>query len=354
MQRPRFRTSFLLVCLALGSMPALADTPGTGSYQTTFDQTTPLAGGIEVFKRLVHPMAYDQKVAEYHPSEGQVIDPAREHWQVYVPEDYDASKPYGVLVWVAPWDELGIPSGWQSVLKAHHLIYVAAGNSGNDQSVPLRRVPLALTGLANIEARYKTDPARLYIAGFSGGGVTASVIAAEYADVFTGGMFVATSYGLGTDDEPVPPLDRLHLMQSRGRYVFLAGTEDPINEAMTNHASSAYMEHCVLRVRKLNMLNAGHRDVDPRYLSSALNYLDSPPDIKPGDRAGCEQKLQAERDEAIAAVRTALAADDRDKAKSALTELHMVYGPLADPEFSQLDACVFGTEPTHSCAAGKP
>ena len=53
----------------------------------------------------------------YHPPEGQVIDPAQEQWQVYVPEDYDGSTPYGVLVWVAPWDVLGIPSGWQSALE---------------------------------------------------------------------------------------------------------------------------------------------------------------------------------------------------------------------------------------------
>ena len=149
---------------------------------------------------MLHPLAYAQNVARYHPPEGQVIDPAQEHWQVYVPEDYDGSTPYGVLVWVPPWDVLGIPSGWQRILKEHHLIYVAAGNSGNDQSVPMRRVPLALTGFVNIASRYKTDPNRIYIAGFSGGGVVASVMAAAYADVFTGGMFVSTSYGLGTED----------------------------------------------------------------------------------------------------------------------------------------------------------
>ncbi len=344
----------LMSCLLLAASPALADAPRTGSYQTTFDQTTPLAGGIEIFRRMLHPLAYAQNVARYHPPEGQVIDPAREHWQVYVPEDYDGSTPYGVLVWVPPWDVLGIPSGWQRILKEHHLIFVAAGNSGNDQSVPMRRVPLALTGLVNIEARYKTDPARLYIAGFSGGGVVASVMAAAYADVFTGGMFVSTSYGLGTEDEPVPPVERFRLMQNRGRYVFLVGTEDEINEAITNRASSAYVDHCVLRVRKLSMLNAGHRDVDARYLAGALNYLDSPPDIKPDAQASCEGKLAERRADAIAAVRAALTAGDKDKAEASLTDLQMVFGPLAEPEFSQLSACATGSAPLPSCAGGGP
>ena len=342
---------YLLLACAPG---ALADAPRTGSYQTTFDQTTSLAGGVEIFKRMLHPLAYEREMARYLPPEEQVIDPTKEHWQVYVPEDYDGSKPYGVLVWVAPWDVLGIPSGWQRSLKEHHLIYVAAGNSGNDQSVPMRRVPLALTGLVNIEARYKTDPARLYIAGFSGGGITASVMAAAYADVFTGGMFVSDSDGLGTENEPVPPLERFKLMQGRGRYVFLVGTEDAINEGVINQASSAYVDHCVLRVRKLSMLNEGHRDVDARYLTSALNYLDSPPDIKPDTQASCEGKLAGRRADAIAAVRAALAAGDKDKAEASLTDLQMVFGPLAEPEFSQLSACTTGSAPLPSCAAGTP
>ncbi len=341
-------------CLLLGSGSAFADAPRTGAYQTTFDQTTPLAGGVEIFKRMLHPMAYERETAKYLPPEEQVIDPTKEHWQVYVPEDYDGSTPYGVLVWVAPWDVLGIPSGWQSILKAHHLIFVSAGNSGNDQSVPMRRIPLALTGLVNIEVRYKTDPARLYAGGFSGGGITASVMAAAYADVFTGGMFVSDADGLGTDNEPVPPLDRFKLMQGRGRYVFLVGTEDPINEGVINAGSSAYVDHCVLRVRKLSMLNEGHRDVDARYLASALNYLDSAPDVKPETQSACEQKLQARKSDAVAVVRSALAADDRDKAKDALRDLQMVYGPLAEPEFSTLAACATGEAAPHTCAAGTP
>lgn len=344
----------LMACLLLASMPASADTPRTGAYQTTFDQTTPLAGGVEIFKRMLHPMAYERETARYHPPIGQVIDPAQEHWQVYVPEDYDGSTPYGVLVWVAPWDVLGIPPGWQSILKAHHLIFVGAGNSGNDQSVPMRRVPLALTGLVNIEARYKTDPARLYIAGFSGGGVVASVMAAAYSDIFTGGMFVSTSYGLGTEDEPVPPLDRFKLMQDRGRYVFLVGTEDSINEAVTNRASSAYVDHCMLRVRKLSMLNEGHRDVDARYLASSLNYLDSPPEVKSDVQVACDGKLLGRKADAVAGVRASLAADDRDKAKDALRDLEMVYGPMAEPEFSTLSACATGEAAPHTCAGGAP
>ena len=46
-----------ILCLLLAVPPAvIADAPRTGSYQTSFDQTTPLAGGIEIFKRMLHPL----------------------------------------------------------------------------------------------------------------------------------------------------------------------------------------------------------------------------------------------------------------------------------------------------------
>jgi pimeloyl-ACP methyl ester carboxylesterase len=218
----------------------------------------------------------------------------------------------------------------------------------------MRRVPLALTGLENIVARYNTDPARIYVGGFSGGGVTASVIAAAYADVFSGGVFVATSDGLGTDNVPVPPLDRYRLMQTRGRYVFLVGTEDPINEAITNRAVSAYRDLCVLRVRTLEMINRGHTDASSRYLTSALNYLDSLPEVKADDQASCEQKLQARRADAVAVVAAALAADDRDKAHSKLVDLHEAFGPLAEPEFGRFSNCLAGSQSLKTCAQNPP
>lgn len=341
--------------MQLGSVTvAHADAPRTGIYRTSFDQTTPLAGGVEVFKRTLHPMALADKLAQYNPPTGSTIDPTQETWQIYVPEDYDGNMPYGVLVWVDPWDGAAFPNGWQGMLKDHHLIYVSAAKSGNDQSVPMRRVPLALTGLVNIEARYKIDPERIYVGGFSGGGVTASVIAASYADVFTGGIFVATSYGLGTDNLPVPPLDRYHLMQTRGRYVFLVGTEDPVNEAITNRATSAYHDLCVLRVRRLSMLNRGHTDVSSRYLTSALNYLDSPPDVKADDQSACEKQLQARRANAVAAVSAALAADDHDAAEARLVDLHRAFGPLAEPEFSRFSNCLAGSQPLKACVQNLP
>ena len=316
--------------LASTSAASAADAPRSGSFTVSFSQTTPLADGHEVSERL--------GMGSLPP--GQTLIPADESWHVYVPEDYSGSAPYGVLVWVSPSDSGELPAGWQHVLKEYKLIYVAADESGNTQDVITRRVPLALTGLAGIEAAYQVDATRIYVGGFSGGGVTASHIAAGYADVFTGGLFVSTSHGIGTTDMPVPALPRLQAMRTRGRYVFTAGMEETDNQIMTTRAVDAFRALCVLRVEYIHIPNAGHGNLDSRVLVRALKYLDAPADPSQADESGCRQALARRRADAVSAIHAAVQAGDRPKAQGLLRELETGFGPLAEPDYSSLVACL--------------
>jgi len=284
------------------------------------------------------------------PAPGQSITPSAETWHVFVPEDYSGSEPYGVLVWISPSDDGALPGGWQHALRDNKLIYVAADRSGNAQDVVTRRVPLALTGLAGIEAAYKVDASRVYVGGFSGGGVTASHVAAAYADVFTGGLFVSTSHGIGTLDMPVPPLDKFQAMRSRGRYVFTVGSEETDNQIMTTRAVDAFRSLCILRLEYLHIPNAGHANLDSRVFLRALKYLDTAPDPAKTDQSGCERDLSKRRSVAVAAVRDAIRAGDKVKAQALLTELKTGFGPLAEPDYSNLSACLAGMDP-QACPA---
>lgn len=344
----------LLMLMALLWLPAaLADAPQTGSFAVSFSQTTPLADGAEVLKRLLHPLVYNEWQSEGRIKPGQTIVPSQEEWRIYVPQDYDGSQPYGVLVWISPGEGGQMEENWQHVLTEHKLIYVGADKSGNVESLVERRVPLALTGLANIEALYRIDPARVYIAGFSGGGVTASRMAAAYADVFTGGLFVSTSEGIGSADTPVPPLDRFMLMRSRGRYVFTSGMEETSNLIANVGSVDEYRSLCVLRVDFIHIPNATHGNIDSRVFSRAMTYLDTPPPVDAAAQADCEKKLAERRAQGLAEVRQSLAAGDKDKAWSQLQDVAMAFGPLAEPEFSQLSACISAASPVQSCATGK-
>lgn len=347
----------LVLAAMLAGFPALAaaDAPRTGSFATSFTESTPWAEQREVAQRLLHRVVYEDDLAAGTLPAGPSIDPAKESWHVYVPESYDGSEPYGVLVWVAPYDTGEMFFGWQGVLNDQKLIYVAADRSGNDQGVMDRRVPLALTGLANIMTQYKIDPARIYIGGFSGGGIVASRIAAAYADVFTGGLFVSTSEGIGSSDTPVPPLDRYKLMQTRGRYVFTSGDEETTNQVMNERSVDEYKSLCVLRVDYIHIPNATHGDLEPRIFARAMKYLDNPPAVDTSDQAECEQKLTARRADAIDAVKRAIQAGEEAKAHDLLINLTESFGPLAEPEFSRYAGCLNGSTVAADCLpAPKP
>lgn len=334
----------IFVFLLLATSSAMADVPRTGAFTTSFSQTTPLADQHVVASRL----------GMGEGAAGQGIVPAGESWHVYVPDTYTGAEAYGVLVWISPSDSGELPSGWEYALREHKLIYVAADKSGNAQDVVTRRVPLALTGLTGIEAAYKVDSARVYVGGFSGGGITASHIAAAYADVFTGGLFVSTSHGIGTADMPVPALSNYQAMLSRGRYVFTAGSEETDNQIMTTRAVDAFRALCVLRVKYLHIPNAGHGNLESRTFQQALKYLDAPSEPTASDQSACGQALNQRRTDAIAGIRQALQAGDRDKARDLLQGLATDFGPLAEPEYSQFSACLTGTT-SQACpvAAGR-
>ncbi|MGE5626296.1 MAG: hypothetical protein ACM3ZT_12195, partial [Bacillota bacterium] len=283
---------------------------------------------------------------------GQSITPSQEIWQVYVPPDYDPDSGYGVLVWISPSDSGAIPYGWEYALRDHKLIYVAAYKSGNDQDVVTRRVPLALTALASIEAGYKIDPNRVYVGGFSGGGVTASHMAAGYADLFTGGLFVSVSHGIGTPSMPVPALPLYADMKSRGRYVFTAGTEEAEYQIATTRAVDAFHALCVLRTEYIHIPNAVHANLEPRIFSRALTFLDEPKTPGAEEQADCAKSLEARRATALGAIRQAMGGSDKAKAWELLRDADTAFGPLVQPELSRYSACLDGSIPSDCPAPG--
>jgi dienelactone hydrolase len=326
--------ALLRLSIAIGSYAAWAAAP----QQVAFDATTPLAARTEIAARLLHGLQFQRLVAHAaasgHALAGPALDPRAERWQLYVPEACrDAAC--GVLVWVSPWDQAAPPREWLAVLDAARVVYVAAERSGNAQDVLDRRVPLALLGLAGAQARSRIDPQRVYIGGFSGGGRVASRIAAGYADLFRGGIFVATSEGLGTSDAPVPPRARLDQLQ-HGRWWFEVGDEDPENAAITHDAFKHWQRLCALDSVLARVTGWGHRTLDARRLRQALAFLDGGAGVTPAVRADCARALDADAAAALAEVHRLLAAGDRDGARRRLLDAHRRYGGLIAAEFDAL------------------
>lgn len=144
------------------------------------------------------------------------------------------------------------------------------------------------------------------------------------------------------------------LMRSGGRYVFTSGLEETSNLIANVGSVDEYRSLCVLRVDFIRIPNATHGNIDSRVFAHAMAYLDTPPAVDPAAQADCEKKLADRRAQGIEQVRRSLAAGDKDKAWSQLQDVSMAFGPLAEPEFSQLSACISGASPTQACAAGTP
>jgi len=196
-------------------------------------------------------------------------------------------------------------------------------------------VPLALLGLAGAQARLEVDPARVYIGGFSGGGRVASRIAAGYPDLFRGGIFVATSDGLGTSDAAVPPLARLTALRA-GRWWFAVGDEDPENAAITHDAFKHWQRLCALGSRLTRVTGWGHRTLDGRRLRQALQFLDAPPATTPTAQTACERALGADAAAALTEVRRLRDAGKPADARRALLDAHRRFGGLIEAEFAAL------------------
>jgi hypothetical protein len=112
-----------------------------------------------------------------------------------------------------------------------------------------------------------------------------------------------------------------------------------------------YRSLCVLRVDYIHIPNATHGNLDSRIFGRAINYLDDPPQVDPDAQLACEKKLDARRAEAVDAVRQAIAAGDKNKAWGLLQDLHVAFGPLAEPEFSHYAGCLNDKTLSADCLA---
>jgi predicted esterase len=113
---------------------------------------------------------------------------------VYVPATYDGSKPFGVYLHVSAGDDGENMESYAPVMDRLNLIYISPKGTSNDQPM-LRRIKLAIDALSAVRAQYKTDPKRIGVGGYSGGGHIAMLTHAMFPETFMGSVsHAAQSY----------------------------------------------------------------------------------------------------------------------------------------------------------------
>ena len=187
-------------------------------------------------------------------------------WDIYVPANYDAATPPGVLVYISPDDSGKVPQRWTALLGDQNLIWVGANNSGNKINTH-RRMTYALMALAVAQKRYKIDLDRAYLSGFSGGGRVASLLAVEYPALFKGAIY---NSGANLWNKKTP-LDLEPLKANR--YVFIAGKND-FNLDDTQRVYRAYKKAGIDQVKLMVIPFMGHSNPKKKHYERAIMFLD--------------------------------------------------------------------------------
>ena len=334
----RYIARVLRIGLAAMIASASAQTvpaPGQLARDVVFDQLSPLAKNSVLWDRLLSPGQRDRQVAAM-AAKGSVLAPypldlSAERFLVYLPK-HEPSAGYGLLVFIPPWENARLPSGWSQVLDREGMIFVTAGRSGNDESIPGRRIPLALTAAHALAERYRIDSKRKYISGFSGGSRVALRTAIAFPDIFAGVLLNSGSDPIGTAYDPLPSQDLMSLLQTRTRFVFVTGENDEVNVSMDAATRMSLSAWCVDATRAIVRPHVGHEVMDRDGLAEALGTLARPYPGDPAQSRRClssmDIRLQHARADAIA-----LQAQPRSSwVREQLDRLDREFGALLDGE----------------------
>ncbi|MEO0475075.1 MAG: PHB depolymerase family esterase [Planctomycetota bacterium] len=329
----------LALCLVLVvGATASADElpPKTGIFTAQFDQRSPLTDP-EAMSKVTHWQL--EKMPKYDLKDHQ--------FQLIVPNDYDGSKAYGLLVFIHPNSNVSTNRLYgrsiQDVLTKHNLIWVSYNKAGNEV-MPNIRLGLALDAVHNLTQCYKIDDKRVYVSGLSGGGRMTCMAGIYYPQVFTGALpIVGTLYfrdvklpedpGLRALIKPDPPkgvaawprgllkpsAKTLARMKRQQRWVLIAGETDYNMPQMRAHFEQGFERDGFEKARYLEIEGMGHTYPDAKWYDHALTLLEQ--DAEPDD-AGApadERTQRAAQKRLEVALRTLNR--DRDRGIRALERL---------------------------------
>ncbi len=203
--------------------------------------------------------AFDEQLkACFQPDE-------RLEFEVRLPAPGPGGRPPGVLVYISPKAGARWPEAWAPMLDAHHLAWVGARESGNEVDVA-RRVGLAQLAPAAAARVGPVDAARVFLAGFSGGGRVASMMLPVYPQRYAGALFICGANPLfAVSGEAARQLAAVPA-------VFLTGTGD-FNLQDTELALATFQQAGVAGARLVVVDGLDHALPAPEALDEVLRYL---------------------------------------------------------------------------------
>jgi len=270
----------LILFLAAG---AEAQDVKRGGFKESFTEKHPLSSVGEWCKRYGDSIESIRKADD----KGGEYDLARESFDVYVPGGYDGSLPFGLVVFISPNPAAADPEKSEiPILDKHGLLWVGAINSGNERR-KWHRANLALDAAHNMTKRYRIDPDRVYVGGWSGGARMACEVAIGYADVFTGGFFMGDcNYFRGTQvvgenrfwkpDFSPPPAAMLEKARTRGRYAIFVGEKCGNRSFCLSIFENGFKKDNFAYVQYFEQKDWGDRPPNTEWFEKLIQALDAP------------------------------------------------------------------------------
>lgn len=332
----------LLVSLWACAQPAPAPQTGGVLQETVFDRYSPLSRSEEIARRTLTPLMFRRGQQAFAAAgralREQSIDLTKERFAVYVPGGAPPKDGYGLLVFISPSPEARLLPRWGPPLDRQGLIFVSAANSGNEESVLERRLPLALLAYENARARYPIDSRRVHVGGFSGGSRVAERAALAYPDVFRGALLSAGSDPIGAEAGIYLPSSELFRKFQETKLVYVTGDADEQHLDTDRISRESMKEWCVFNIETRNARKLGHEALDAFSLNRALDALERPSAVDPDELARCNARLQRELAAQFADVETAIARGAAEEARARVDAIDAQYGGLAAPRILELEA----------------
>lgn len=263
----------VISCLAATTQPAEVR---RGQFTASFTDQSPLSP-IEAQNKRHHI-----KVEDAHR-----YRLADESFEIYVPEDYDPDRPWGILVWISAMESGRPHTPYLPLLSQHQLIWIGANNSGNERGVGVR-FGLALDAVYNLKQLYNIDESRIYVSGISGGGKVATMLAIIYPEVFTGSIpIVGTTYfrhiPLPNEKNKYwpgmfekPPASTLDRAKRDGRFVLITGSKDFNRDPIKATYEEGFVKDGFAQVEYVEVEGMDHEMAGAERFERAIEFLDAP------------------------------------------------------------------------------
>ncbi len=170
--------ALIIVCVIVTAKTAPAADPPRPGYQPSVK--------VSAETRLDWTFAVANQSLEA-PPKGWVddYDSKKQTYELFVPRGFDARKPQAAILFISPGERPMGHSVWQQACQELGVILAGPHAAGNDCPMQ-RRVRIVMDVLDDLRRKFKIDPDRTYLAGFSGGGRVACGIGFALPEYFGG------------------------------------------------------------------------------------------------------------------------------------------------------------------------